>query len=790
MMANTKTSASAAFATNDNDSPTRFKRNDLFRSSAITSLAAVCYISMLAIGSSNDNGVIVVSAFALSYHRTSPSSPITIIHRVNSIMRHRETRLAYKHLENDNDESNDATFDDNTNKTALGSDKSIYYNDLEAQSSSSGINDNSIRKLEATKEQKNSNLPKKIKAVVLPIQMIKKVPKVTPIHMSTAVFLKLIGDPQWSSKTRPSNSPPTTQTRTDKKSKKDKKVPKIQNWKTQIKQQPKQRTVFHATSYLESLNPNSRTPTNTNGNDDDELNKALRDLQANITNTNLESTHNAFVEATRRTNATAAAQKRIDEMQSKPQWKERCASTNLEREKLEREFQRKEREIQAQEQEEIIGGKGTVVSEESLSSQLSSEEDSHFKCKVMPVLDILTSLSSKSLVDDPPPLLIGSALTIEYSTLTPYQKRALGVALQINHEDNEGGIVSVPIIAVVDSHTASVMDSSPYKDSLPSQQSSIDGSTTRRYATVTSIELVHSSNGEESHLAVKLMGVGRVFLHDYFPSKDDAGVARDEEDLSKLLAQIEELDGLERHDEMELPVVMAKFDLFLDNSITFSDSNESSARKVDHNITRYRDASSRHAVTDLYQTANKVYRLHEERKKLVAGVNAGMIRLHNRRRRTDDSDSDDNYCFDFEDSDGLVLTDDDYTTKVPPSTLGVSEYDVSTNIPRSYLATLDTYGLGSYGGTIPDLTSQLTPLIEPFYSQSHRDREEYNAELASMVIFLTLEEYATPPEVATALLAPSAMERLKLGYRIMMRHVGELKGLVGIVCDELMEFDD
>lgn len=373
---------------------------------------------------------------------------------------------------------------------------------------------------------------------------------------------------------------------------------------------------------------------------------------------------------------------------------------------------------------------------------------------------------------------------------------------------DEGGIGAAPIIAIIDSYTASVMESL----STSSYQSQ-NIATKRRFATLASIEMVESNDEEEPYSAVKIMGVGRVFLHNYFSSKD-AGMTKDEEELSKLLARIQEFDRqdeqydededdtitVSEHDEddeeNEPTVILAEFDVFLDNSSILSDSNEST--KYNQEVTKHR-ASSMHAITELYRTANKVYRLHEERKKLVAGLRAGVARLQMGKKERAADDIDDNCSVEFEDCDGLgliggVLVGDSMVTAdleeetLPASPALIPEKDTATT-PRNNLETMDNYGFGSYGilSTIPDLTTQLTLHLAPYYSPTHCKREEYNAEVASMVIFRTLGEYATPHEVATALLAPSATERLELGYTIMMRHVGELKQLARIVSEELME---
>jgi len=172
-------------------------------------------------------------------------------------------------------------------------------------------------------------------------------------------------------------------------------------------------------------------------------------------------------------------------------------------------------------------------------------------------------------------------------------------------------------------------------ESSTSSTSSQQNKMQKRYATLASIEIVENSSDKEP-FTINLMGVGRVFLHDYFSSKD-AGMTREEEELSKLLARIQEFDREEFEEELdanhflehddeddeELPVVMAEFDLLIDDSPILSDEQST---KYGDDATKHR-ASSMHAITELYQSANRVYRLHEEHKKLVAGLRAGVARL-------------------------------------------------------------------------------------------------------------------------------------------------------------------
>ena len=80
--------------------------------------------------------------------------------------------------------------------------------------------------------------------------------------------------------------------------------------------------------------------------------------------------------------------------------------------------------------------------------------------------------------------------------------------------------------------------------------------------------------------------------------------------------------------------------------------------------------------------------------------------------------------------------------------------------------------------------------LEPYYSPSHREREEYEAEIASFVAWRCLEEYVDPSDIAAALMTPSATERLNMAYEIMMRHREELNELVKTISDDLLECGD
>jgi len=589
------------------------------------------------------------------------------------------------------------------------------------------------------------------------------------------------------------------------------KRPAIESWKTKMGDRSKS-TAFQATNYLEALSgvgDDARDKDEDAPKDDDVL-RELRDQQAQMRHERLESQKRAFVEANRRTKDRneGAIEKRIEEAHRGRKRKEREKLERLYVERKERIDARK-RDEERERQEKILEGKAEErvgaddSNESSAAGTLPKIADLNGK-RGIPIVDIL----SRPPVVRAPPLLVGGTLTVPYSDLTPFQKRAVEVArgyheehrrrttmAEEEEEATDGcevgefskfgvgcGIQAAPIVAIIDSYTASVMDAA---------ESS--ASSTQRFATLASIEVVGHG------FAVKFTGVGRVFLHSYFSTKD-AALTEEEEELNELLARIQEFDKEEEFDEEdrgtafaseheeedeeeELPVVMAEFDLFLDDSSILSHESI----KLGEDVSK-KQASSMHAITELYRTANKVYRLHEERKKLVAGLRAGVARLKTGRRRIT-GEIDGNCFVEFEDCDGLGLVGGAQEDS-PSNDLAEKGEMATEDVPvRSRLETMVNYGLGSYGifSTIPELAGHLSSRLEPYYSPAHRAREEYDAEVASMATFRTLESYAAPDEMARALLAPSATQRFELAYEIMMRHTDELNDLVKMISVELMD---
>ncbi|KAL3757843.1 hypothetical protein ACHAWU_006151 [Discostella pseudostelligera] len=818
--------------------------------------------------------LVFVGAFSLSPPLTTTSSLSRSHYHYSASATARKTRipsssLAYKDWdendvsEADEDQENDALRSkaDGKNETTVGSATAeniaqvIYYNDLDVDeavptpSTATTSNDNTmIEELNANPNPKDvddnkSSPSSQSTAYVSPIQMMKKVPKSTPMSMSTFSFLNSLRDMEikkddttassGSSSSGDNDQNPSSTTNTPKM-----KEAKVESWKT--KMSSTNRRPFHVSNYLESLNANTNATmgddglNNPNSNNNPKLNddndnqnnllRSLRNQQAQIRSSQLQSMQTAMYNAMRRTNPKDAIANRLAKAQeaSKKKEREKLQKLYLERKKRladknkNEKLYLEERKRQKKVLERRAGQRKEECAEKMMMSPVGDDED---KSKAtsptntkrgIPILDIL----SRPPVIDAPPLLVGSTLTYQYSDLTPFQKRAVDVAISLHEEHcermridkeealakkggedgsnsvslpqagDEGGIQAAPIIAVIDSFT--VMAST-----LSSQQQNLSKLPTTRYATLASIERTPTS--------LKLTGVGRAFLRDYFSSKH-AGSTDDEVELSQLLTSIQELDKEQQYEndeigsatdhdmdaeDTELPVVMAEFDILLD------DSSIRRAGPSGRDVVSNHRSSSVHAIAELYRTANKVYRLHEERKKLVAGLRAGVARLRLGKKKLAE---DVNCSLEFEDCDNIGggFIDEELhemTTEWEEMSTARSQSKDDDILKRSRLEAMENYGFGSYGilSTIPDLTQQSMLQLETYYSPIHRQREEYEAEVASMVIFRTLEMYATPHEVAAALLASSAIQRLELGYEVMMRHRNELNELVTMISKELMD---
>lgn len=636
----------------------------------------------------------------------------------------------------------------------------------EVQEEDSSSNETTPKLLKAIEPTKD----KPVKKFISPIQLLKRVPRVEPINMTSVFFVAPTTFP----------GPSTGAAGADalSKTKKTSSDSKPTTWKDKMLSQQRRPTAFQATNYLQSLGNSADSSSNTDENNtnkedsEDDMHKTLKAQQDNLRNEQQKSMQEAIYAAMRRTNPKDVVEARIEKQE-----KER---KKTERERLEREYVERKERLDARKREDEEALEKNDGTETPPASSVAGKKNSR---RGLPILG--------PFIKSPSPLLIGSTLTFQYSEMTPFQKKALEVS-QHYHEEHctrmegaadkagdEGGIQAAPIVAIIDKYTGEHTETTPGDEQNKK----------KRFATLAAVEMEPSQDGSGSSV-VKLTGVGRVFLYDYFSSKD-AGITEEEVELENILKQIQEYDK-EYEDEYEdeeeddnetddFPVVMASFDVILDDASILADK---STKHQDATVHR---ASSVHAITELYRTANKVYRLHEDRKKIVAGLKAAEDRLLLGRERMLE-----NCDIEYEDCDGLGMLSEGVNFSPDEVEVEAAEITTGSTAHLSPLAKKENYGFGSFGilSTIPDLTNELMLYLESYYSPSHREREEYDAEIASFIAFRCLEEYVDPFDIAAAMLSRSATERLNMAYDLMMRHREELNEYVKIISDDLYECGD
>lgn len=638
-----------------------------------------------------------------------------------------------------------------------------------------------IKAIEPTKD-------KPTKKFISPIQLITKVPKVLPLTMSTVFLMKLVGE--WPTQTTGSSSDTKRKQGIVEEDKGPPKVESMQeikpvdNWKTRMMKRIKKSNPFRTTNYLDSLSAGATSSSDDDtkldiSGDDCEVDheKMLRSLRTQhdqLIANKRESMLKAMRNATRRTTRGVedVIAKRIEEAQTVREKKET--------DRLERLFVERKARLDAK-----------LRADRACEMNKKSEKKER---EMIPILDFM----------DMPPLIVGSELTIPYADLTSFQQRAVDMAWSnrevysrrmIDNLDDvgsveavdKGGRILAPLIACVDGYT--VFAKPP---SLPPSQQK-QGWARRRYATLASTEILECDDGIGGlSLVVKLMGVGRSFLRKYtFVSKGsgDAITMKKDQELSDILARVRDFNNTSNNnnEDNELPIIMAEFDVFFDDSSGLE-------KRLIMEQSQENCASSAHVIAELYRAANRVYRLHEERKRLVAALRTGTARLRQGEKRMVTGNVE--LIVELEDYDDdlslarLALNDITKRSEgmtLVSTTLSDSKYEDDAPIRRE-LKAIENCGFGFYGilSTIPELTHQTMSQLNSYYSPEHLEREEYEAEIASMAVLRTLEEYATPSELAVGLLAPSAIRRFELEFDIMVRYKESLHELVRIINEELM----
>lgn len=375
------------------------------------------------------------------------------------------------------------------------------------------------------------------------------------------------------------------------------------------------------------------------------------------------------------------------------------------------------------------------------------------------------------------PLMMGSSLELDPPTLGQWQAMEESVVLHQKYLQgaNLTAIDAAPLVAVMDDYTWQVTTTTSMTASMTTSASltAQTKNTKRRYATIAAVvgisaskkkveerdfmEIMTACRGTISPLSskVRLVGVGRAELTDFFyqmPTElkidDDVECLLDDDDDDNEVPLI--TDFKDRQD----PIVMAEFFILNDEP----KSSLHSLNLIGEKGARSPNMAPVFAVQEMSRFANKVTRLHDDRRRLVNLVLSAKKRL-----------SEHNV---FDDIDGLGTI--------------LSNHDLLDETERLLLC--DNFGLNYYSSfcSIPQLTGVAQDVLENYYSPARRSTEEYRLEVLSFVAFRSLEGYCRSSDLAWALVCTNSIERLHRAYELMQEHYWALKDIIKKTNEDLL----
>eukprot|EP00542_Grammatophora_oceanica_P013028 CAMPEP_0194030930 /NCGR_PEP_ID=MMETSP0009_2-20130614/4244_1 /TAXON_ID=210454 /ORGANISM="Grammatophora oceanica, Strain CCMP 410" /LENGTH=482 /DNA_ID=CAMNT_0038670969 /DNA_START=97 /DNA_END=1542 /DNA_ORIENTATION=+ len=388
------------------------------------------------------------------------------------------------------------------------------------------------------------------------------------------------------------------------------------------------------------------------------------------------------------------------------------------------------------------------------------------------------------------PLLIGGELLLDPPS--PAQWAALEESVVVHrkylkdqNETSTTAIDAAPLIAVIDEVTATAADKEGRYATLaavigiskPRAESSPDET-----PFLQSMGNLGSENYVQPEISrVRMVGVGRALLSDVFykmpteEEEEDDDDDYDDDEAAEVVPDVE--DG-----ERDMPIVMAEFRMLEDTLKT--------ERQLDNvGEKRYKgspEVAPVFAINQMHTIANRVARLHDDRRRLVAGLAAAKSRLENAHNMFEDSDGigdavGKRYTGEFGAAEDRAI--DDLLSRFPEEQAMVYVEGVDR------LNSLDNFGVCPYSSlsSIRELTRAAMDLFEPYYSPERRSTEEYELEVMSFVAYRALDGFCTAADQSWALRCSNSMERLEKACDFMLQHVVQLEQLAQQATNDLRE---
>lgn len=374
--------------------------------------------------------------------------------------------------------------------------------------------------------------------------------------------------------------------------------------------------------------------------------------------------------------------------------------------------------------------------------------------------------------------MVGAEMTLTHPTPMQWQTLQEALVQHQKHIDNEGSetsasISAAPLVALMDDYTSGHIKGGRY-----ATIAAVVGMSQSEQNSASSDEIVRN----EQSLAekkVRLVGVGRASLKNFFYR-----VAMDEQSMDE-----EGYIELDEEDDRHTQVVMANVRLLLDQD----------ARNIDAQRKGHAAYSSHvHAINAMANLANKISRVHEDRQKLVAGLQAAKARLQFSGAR------------ELEDYDGLgmLMAKIEYVKEMEatqplidqllndyskPLETGLTTSSLSTaeaELRATNLADMENWGMGytsSLVTSIPQLTNAWVEKLSPYYSPTVRESEEHYYEVLSFVCMCSMEKFLDPRDMGWSLRCTNTIDRLEQAYYWMYGHARQLKDEAQSISRELTE---
>jgi hypothetical protein len=388
------------------------------------------------------------------------------------------------------------------------------------------------------------------------------------------------------------------------------------------------------------------------------------------------------------------------------------------------------------------------------------------------------------LLHVPKPLIVGESLTLDH--LTPLQWKTIETCVEAQHSQNGGNMATIdpaPLVAILCHNSrpdlatiAAVVGISsgnhPAHDLDTSCSESLQESLLRLSSSSSSRRLYNDDSN------VRLMGIGRAKLTHQFVKKAASGGD----------------DGNGDGEEEEEPILMAQMQLLLDS------------HEAKH------ASSPVHAVNKLSILTSRIRFLHQDRQRIVRGLQAAQLKLEMAMEEWEDHDGigaifdrphgrpqvDErvqstlhSFLREF-DGDAMERYDHNCASSdtTDPSVAAIATTSLPLSPRASRCLAMDNFGLGSSSTAVSDLTRMATVLAErlaPYYSPQRIATEEFHYEAFSWVALGSIQHYLSSTDIERALESRTTTERLEWLYRSMLDHKQDLTELAQAKSQELRD---